>query len=385
MGWNSWNTFAQNINEELICQMADVMVAEGYRDAGYEYLVIDDCWSEMERDENGRLVPDHVKFPNGMKAVADYVHSKGLKFGMYSCAGTMTCAGYPGSLDHEFIDAKCFADWGVDYLKYDFCFHPFTTPGHVLYKRMGLALANCGRDIVFAACSWGSENTKTWIKETGAHTWRSTGDINDTWESIKELALSQYKVAEYNGCGCFNDMDMLVVGMKGRGNVGFKGCTVEEYKTHFAFWAMMGSPLIIGCDLREADEDAMAILKNEELIRINQDAAYRQPYFANGNRIENPERKGDEPLFEYYPDHFPILVRHLEDGDIAIGFFNFTDSDRRDSFTLDAIGLGFHTGKTIEMKDVWTGEIRRPVNDTVENSLKAHSCVVYRAKVVDIK
>ena len=184
MGWNSWNTFGEDINEKVVMETADFIVESGLKDCGYEYVIIDDCWSLRERNENEEIVPDPEKFPHGMKYVADYVHSKGLKFGMYSCAGTMTCAGYPGSLDHEFIDAKCFADWGVDYLKYDFCFHPFTTPGHVLYKRMGLALANCGRDIVFAACSWGSENTKTWIKETGAHTWRSTGDINDTWESI---------------------------------------------------------------------------------------------------------------------------------------------------------------------------------------------------------
>ena len=214
MGWNSWNTFGENINEKVVLETADFIAESGLKDCGYEYVIIDDCWSLRERNEQGELVPDPEKFPHGMKYVADYVHSKGLKFGMYSCAGTMTCAGYPGSLDHEFIDAKSFAEWEVDYLKYDYCYHPHTTLGHTIYKRMGLALANCGRDIVFAACSWGADNTKTWIKETGAHTWRSTGDIHDSWESIKNLAVSQYKVAEYNGCGCFNDMDMLVVGMK---------------------------------------------------------------------------------------------------------------------------------------------------------------------------
>ncbi len=383
MGWNSWNTFAENINEKVVMETADFIVESGLKDCGYEYVIIDDCWSLRERNEKNEIVPDPEKFPHGMKYVSDYIHSKGLKFGMYSCAGTMTCAAYPGSLDHQFIDAKCFAEWGVDYLKYDYCYHPFTTYGHVLYKRMGLALANCGRDILFAACSWGSENTKTWIKETGAHTWRSTGDIFDTWESIKELALSQYKVAEYNGCGCFNDMDMLVVGMKGKGHVGLKGCTTEEYKTHFAFWAMMGSPLIIGCDLREADEEAMAILKNKELIRIDQDAAYRQPYFVNGNRNVNNERKGDEPIYSWYPEHMPVIVRHLENGDIAIGFFNFTDDEHYECFTLDAVGLGFCTGKTLELTDVWTGEVSKPINDTVGANLPAHGCVVYRAKVVD--
>ena len=180
-------------------------------------------------------------------------------------------------------------------------------------------------------------------------------------------------------------MDMLVVGMKGKGHVGLKGCTTEEYKTHFAFWAMMGSPLIIGCDLREADDEAMAILKNKELIRIDQDAAYRQPYFVNGNRNTNNERKGDEPIYSWYPDHMPVIVRHLENGDIAIGFFNLTDNEHYDSFTLDAVGLGFCTGKTLELTDVWTGETSKPVNDTVAVNLPAHGCAVYRAKVVDRK
>ena len=187
MGWNSWNTFGENINEKMIFETADVMAESGLRDKGYEYLVIDDCWSLRERDENGRLVPDPGKFPHGMKAVADYVHSKGLKFGMYSCAGNMTCAGYPGSYEHEFIDAETFASWDVDFLKYDYCYHSPILHGKYLYRRMGLALENCGRDILFSACSWGADETHEWIKETGASMWRSTGDIFDTWDSVKDL------------------------------------------------------------------------------------------------------------------------------------------------------------------------------------------------------
>ena len=385
MGWNSWNTFAENINEKVVMETADFIVESGLKDCGYEYVIIDDCWSLRERNEKGELVPDPEKFPNGMKYVADYVHSKGLKFGMYSCVGTLTCAGYPGSLDHEFVDAKSFADWGVDYLKYDYCFHPHSTLGHFMYKRMGLALANCGRDIVFAACSWGDENTKVWIKETGAHTWRSTGDIVDSWESIKTLALDQLQVPEYNGNGCFNDMDMLVVGMKGEGNVGVTGCTNEEYKTHFAFWAMMGSPLIIGCDLRKADEDAMAILKNKMLIDIDTDEAYRQPFWVNGNRHFNRNRKANDPLYEYYPLDMPIMVRMLSNGDVAIGAFNFTDDIHRTFMTLDSIGLGDCTGKTLELTNVWTGETSTVKNATIRFELDAHCCEVYRAKVVDIK
>ena len=189
MGWNTWNTFAKNIDEKLIMESADIMVESGLLDCGYNYLVIDDCWSLRERDENGKLVPDPEKFPHGMKYVADYVHSKGLKFGMYSCAGALTCAGYPASYEHEFDDAASFAEWGVDFLKYDYCFRPTSVPGKILYKRMSIALKNCGRDILFSACSWGADNTREWIGETGANMWRTTGDIFENWKSIKELSF----------------------------------------------------------------------------------------------------------------------------------------------------------------------------------------------------
>ena len=383
MGWNSWNTFGENINETVVMETADFIAENGYRDLGYEYVIIDDCWSLRERNEAGEIVPDPVKFPHGMKYVADYVHSKGLKFGMYSCAGPMTCARYPGSYDHEFVDAACFARWGVDYLKYDYCYHPESTYGHYLYKRMALALSNCGRDIVFAACSWGAENTKTWIKETGADSWRSTGDINDSWASIKMLCQDQMKFAEYNGKGCFNDMDMLVVGMNGKGNVALTGCTEEEYKTHFAFWAMMGSPLIIGCDLRKADEAAQKILKNEMLIAIDQDEAYRQPFFINSRRIENVRRVGSEPLLESYPEDIPIMARLLSNGDIAIGAFNFSDHHRCFDAQLDSLGLGECTGKTLEVTNVWTGETTVIGKSDIRAELDPHCCVVYRARVID--
>ncbi len=383
MGWNSWNTFGENINEKVVMETADFIVESGLKDCGYEYVIIDDCWSLRERNEKGEIVPDPEKFPHGMKYVADYIHSKGLKFGMYSCAGTLTCARYPGSYDHEFVDAKCFAEWEIDYLKYDFCFHPHSTFGHFLYKRMALALANCGRDIVLAACSWGDENTKTWIKETGAHTWRSTGDINDSWESIKRLAQDQMQVTEYNGNGCYNDMDMLVVGMNGEGNVALTGCTKEEYKTHFAYWAMMGSPLIIGCDLRKANSDAMEILKNKMLIDIDQDEAYRQPFYINGGRYFNKSRTANEPLYEYYPLDAPVLVRFLANGDLAIGAFNFRDEKENLFAQLDSIGLGECTGKTLEMTSVWTGETKKITNGTILLELEPHSCEVYRARVVD--
>ena len=217
MGWNSWNTFTWEINDKLIREAADAMASE-LKDAGYEYIVIDDCWSEKQRDSNGRLVPDRWKFPEGIKPVADYVHSKGLKFGMYSCAGTHTCGGHPGSFEHEFDDAETFAEWGVDYLKYDYCYKPDHIPGEILYKRMSTALRNCGRDIMFSACNWGNDDVYKWIRESGAHLFRSTGDIQDNWESIKRLALSQIGNECYGGNFCHNDIDMLVVGMHGGSN-----------------------------------------------------------------------------------------------------------------------------------------------------------------------
>ena len=389
LGWNTWNTFGANINEQLILESADAMVENGLLEAGYTYLVIDDIWHLKERGADGRMVPDPEKFPHGMKYVADYVHAKGLKFGMYSCAGYLTCAGYPASYDYEWLDAQTFAEWGVDFLKYDFCFHPSTVRPDTLYKRMALALANCGRDILLSACSWGSENTKQWIKETGAGMWRSTGDINDSWESIKMLAQSQLKVQEYNGKGCFNDMDMLVVGMNGRGNVGFKGCSVEEYRTHFSLWALLNSPLMIGCDIRDMDEDTKSILLNRDVIAINQDALGSQPFFAN-NYMWTPNecrKSSSEPHFTSYPLDTPIVAKYLDNGDIAVGFFNLTDAETNRwqlTLTCDHLGLPMNCGKTLEAVDLWTGETVPFSNGTLPIlSLAPHACRLFRVKVID--
>ncbi|MDR0196776.1 MAG: glycoside hydrolase family 27 protein, partial [Oscillospiraceae bacterium] len=215
MGWNSWNTFGNSISEKLIKEVADAFVERGLKDAGYEYVVIDDCWSEKSRDENGRLVPDKNKFPGGIKALADYVHEKGLKFGIYSCVGTNTCAGYPGSFEHEFVDARTFAEWGVDYLKYDYCYKPRYVAGEDLYKRMALALRNCGRDVVLSVCNWGNDGVTGWAREAGAHLYRSYGDISDNWKSIEAIMLARLENSGYSGIDCWNDMDMLVAGMDG--------------------------------------------------------------------------------------------------------------------------------------------------------------------------
>ena len=369
MGWNSWNTFGSDINEQLIFETADKMVSEGLLERGYEYLVIDDCWSLKERNEKGCLVADPEKFPHGMKAVADYVHSRGLKFGMYSCAGTLTCAGYPGSFEHEFIDAQTFAEWGVDFLKYDYCYHSPIIHGKYLYRRMGLALENCGRDILFSACSWGADGTHEWIKSTGASMWRSTGDIFDTWQSVKDLTKQQERLHPYNGVGCFNDMDMLIVGMYGKGNVGLQGCNDIQYKTHFSIWAFMGSPLMIGCDIRNMSEEAKRILTNEEIIRINQDAACRQPVRLTGIWA------GEDLL---------IYARYLAGGDVAIGCFNLSENKGIARLNMDELGLPFSTGKTLKLKELWTGEETTVKNSVMMKELEPFDCAVYRGKVVDL-
>lgn len=367
MGWNSWNTFGPNINEELIKTTADAMVKNGLPEAGYNYLVIDDCWAELKRDENHRLVPSKEKFPNGMKAVADYVHSKGLKFGMYSCSGTMTCAGYPSSFQYEFIDAKTFAEWGVDFLKYDYCFKPASVNGDLLYKRMGMALANCGRDILFSACSWGADGTHEWIKTTGAHMWRSTGDINDSWQSIKDLYNVQVKLQPYNGKGCFNDMDMLVVGMNGKGNVGVKGCTTEEYRTHFSIWAFFNSPLMIGCDVRNMTPEAKEILTKKEIIAINQDPAQRQPF----------------KICEYWGN--TAWCKQLEGGDLAVLVLNLEEHDITPFFIFSDLGLDRSCAVKLEMTDLWTGETLGVFRDQfrAKKTLKPHECLMLRCRLTD--
>ncbi|MBR6426535.1 MAG: glycoside hydrolase family 27 protein [Clostridia bacterium] len=364
LGWNSWNYFGKNVSERIITETADAIVETGLKDAGYEYVIIDDGWQAKQRAENGRLVPDPLKFPNGIKAVADYVHGKGLKFGLYSCAGLRTCADYPGSYDHEFEDAETFAEWGVDYLKYDFCHFPVYDHEQcwLFFRRMGTALAGCGRKILFAACNWGINGAREWIKTSGATTWRSTLDIVDTWESIKSIALSQNDIQPYNGLGCFNDLDMLTVGMKGRGNVGITGCTENEYRTQMSFWALMNSPLIIGTDVRDADENTLKMLKNRMTLEINQDPAGRQPFMTNRHR-----------------EH-PVWARLLDSGKIAVGCFNFTDSPSCDPIILPDYGLARVGGKNMILTDVWTEETFE-VSDILCRSVEPHGVNLYIGEI----
>lgn len=367
MGWNSWNTFGSNINEELVKNIADTMVSDGYLDAGYEYLVIDDCWSSRVRNENGELEADPAKFPSGIKALADYVHSKGLKFGIYTCEGVYTCAGYPGSYEFEFADARTFASWGVDYLKFDYCFKPNFEQARMLYRRMGLALANCGRDILFSACTAGLEETHKWIKETGAHMWRSTSDINDSWQSVKNIYNIQMNLIDSNGKGCFNDMDMLIVGMNGKGNVALGGCTLEEYKTHFSIWALFGSPLMMGHDIRSCTDEIRSILLNKDIIAVNQDAAYCQPYLVC--------------------DHWGVLAwaKHLENGDILIAMMNLTDGRTYPFVPFSALGLNRSTGVGLRIYDLWEKKDLGVFRDNYQsNILEPHCCRMLRCKVVEL-
>ncbi len=375
MGWNSWNTFTWDINEKLVRDVADKFITDGYRDAGYEYIVIDDCWSLKERASDGSLQADPVKFPSGMKALADYIHSKGLKFGMYSCAGTHTCAGYPGSFEHEFQDAKIFAEWGIDYLKYDYCFKPRHISGELLYKRMSLALRNCGRDILFSACNWGEDNVYQWIRESGAHMYRSTEDIRDYWDSIKSLAISQLDKECSTGTYCHNDMDMLIVGMYGGSNsefIGSKigGCTDTEYKTHFSLWGIMGSPLMIGCDIRNTNQVTKDILMNRDLIAINQDIEGRGAY-----RIK--------PEPQWFPSNEVfMLVKALSDGDLAIGFFNLSDTQRELSLQFWDLGLSYAAGISLSMYDCWEHKNLGVFSERFAPTIPAHDCMIVRAKLV---
>ena len=236
MGWNSWNKFACNVSEQLIKEIADAMVATGMKKAGYQYVNIDDCW-QVSRDSAGNIVADPARFPGGMKALADYVHAKGLKLGIYTDAGTMTCEKRPGSLDHELQDAKTYAAWGVDYVKIDWC-HTEGLDPQKQYAKFRDALAQCGRPIVFSICNWGRNQPWTWGPATG-NLWRTTGDIQDNWASVlKILDNPSQQHAEAAGPGGWNDPDMLEVG---NGKM-----TDAEYRSHFSLWAMMAAPLIAG-------------------------------------------------------------------------------------------------------------------------------------------
>ncbi len=365
MGWNTWNTFGDKISDQLVRESADVFEPLGLKKAGYQYIVVDDCWSRRERDpETGRIVPEPAKFPQGMKAVADYVHGKGLKFGMYSCAGQRTCADYPGSFDHEFLDAETFASWGVDFLKYDFCYRPTHIDGQLLYRRMGMALRATGRDIVFSACNWGSDDVWSWIRSTGAHMYRSTGDIFDTPESYRKIYTSQVGRLASSAPQCFNDMDMLTVGMYGKGLVGSTGCNDADYRTQFSLWCMCSAPLMLGCDIRSMNEETLRLVTNPDLIRIDQDAEARPPIVA-----------GDP-----WCDERKVLMKHLDDGTYAFCFLNLQEEEAGIPAIFSDFGLPASARYDLVMRDVFTGE-ETTHREYMNVRVPAHDVRVYIARL----
>lgn len=385
MGWNSWNTFGEYIDEKLIFETADVMVDRGYKDAGYEYLIIDDCWALKERDEKGRLVPDPEKFPHGMKAVADHVHEKGLKFGMYSCAGVLTCAGYPSSYDHEFEDAKQFAEWGVDYLKYDYCNFPENADCRNRYLMMSMALKASGRDILFAACNWGQKDSFSWMRAIGAHTYRSTGDIFDNFRSFTGIFQSQLEHFCQSGPYCFNDMDMLTVGMYNQGNAAIgKPCTDGEYRMQFAMWCMVGTPLIMGADIRKLTPEMEKLLKNETLIAINQDRECRPPYLVGKRSVAVPQEDTDaavEPL-KMVKDKLFTFIKHLSDNEFVVAYFNLFEEERKMNFIFADAGVPYSSGYGFFMQDVFNGEELGVKRDYHMVAVPGHDCRVYKCRLM---
>ena len=281
MGWNSWNKFACNVSEDLIKQAADAMVSSGMQAAGYQYVVIDDCW-QVDRDAQGNIIPDAKRFPSGMQALADYMHAKGLKFGMYSDAGTGTCQNRPGGRGYEFQDARQYAAWGVDYLKYDWCNHS-TQDSQASYSIMRDALKKSGRPIVFSLCEWGSTKPWLWAGAVG-NLWRSTGDIIDKWEGsekwgglgVVQILDLQDGLQSYAGPGHWNDPDML--------EVGNGGMSLTEYRAHFSMWCLLAAPLMAGNDIRAMSADIRDILTNKEVIAIDQD-----PLGREGRRVKRAD------------------------------------------------------------------------------------------------
>ena len=334
MGWNSWNKFGCNISEELIREMADAMVQSGMRDAGYEYLVIDDCW-QTGRDSLGNIIPDPERFPSGMKALADYIHGKGLKFGIYSCAGSRTCQERPGSRGYQFQDARTYASWGVDYLKYDWCNNE-GQKAEAAYKTMSDALKATKHPIVFSICEWGENNPWEWGKGIG-NLWRTTADIRDCYQctfdwgglGVLEIIDKEADLWQYAGPGHWNDPDML--------EVGNGGMTEDEYKTHFSMWAMLAAPLMAGNDLSEMDEGTLKILTNQDVIAVDQD--------PKGEQARRFMDMGD----------YEIWAKPLVDGQVAVCFLN-------------------RTNRPWNLRYYWTGQIMYFVTDA---DLKHHVYDVY--------
>ncbi|MDD2306894.1 MAG: glycoside hydrolase family 27 protein [Prolixibacteraceae bacterium] len=357
MGWNSWNKFACNVSEKLIMQMADEMVSSGMQDAGYEYVVIDDCW-QVDRDENGEIVVDKDRFPHGMKYVADYVHSKGLKFGIYSCAGSKTCAGRPGGRGHEFQDARTYASYGVDYLKYDWC-NTTTQEAKSSYTTMRDGLFAAKRPIVFSLCEWGTAKPWEWAKEVG-HLWRTTGDIVDRWDAMIDILDKEKDLAKYAGPGYWNDPDML--------EVGNGGMTTEEYRTHFSLWCMLAAPLMAGNDLGNMSPETAEILKNTEVIALDQDVLGKQGFCYRDN--------GD----------YEIWIKKLANNEKAVCLLNRSDEEKTVQVDYNVLlkandnywASEPYKLEDYKLRDLWEHKDVSLEKSTVFVKMPPHSVKVYR-------
>ncbi len=358
MGWNSWNKFAcDGVNEQVIRQTADAMVSSGMKDAGYEYVVIDDCW-QIDRDSSGNIVVDPKKFPSGIKALADYVHSKGLKFGIYSCAGSKTCAGRPGSRGHEYQDAISYARWGVDYLKLDWC-NADGQNAKDSYALMRDALYKAGRPIVFSLCEWGTNKPWEWAGDVG-HLWRTSGDIANHWSKMEgndgkiwggsvlaNLDL-QRGLEKYAGPGRWNDPDML--------EVGNAVLNVAEDRAHFSLWCMLAAPLIAGNDLSHMSKETINVLTNKELIAVDQDKRGKQGYL-----IEDEE-------------NFQIFLKPLSGGDTAICLFNRGGQIRE----VNIDWKKYKIGTDHSLRDLWKKQAAGTTATSYKASIPKHDAVVLR-------
>ena len=366
MGWNSWNKFGCNVSEKLIMDMADKMVEMGMKDAGYQYIVIDDCW-QVERDSLGFIQPDPDRFPHGMKYLADYVHSKGLKFGLYSCAGSYTCQGRPGSRGHQFQDALMYAKWGVDYLKYDWCSDEGQN-AQAAYATMSDAIKEAGRPIVLSICEWGENEPWKWGKGIG-HLWRVTADIRDCyqclfdWGGVGVLNVID-KMADlypYAGPGHWNDAEML--------EVGNGGMTKDEYITHFSMWCMLAAPLMAGNDLTKMDKDTHEILTNKEVIAVDQDSLGEQ-----GRRFMDMGEK-------------EIWAKPLANGELAVCFMNRTETPWNLDYNWHAQTIYFANEVNMRLneykvRDLWK---HKDIGTTAKNTkatIPAHGVLMVRLSKV---
>ena len=357
MGWNSWNKFACDVNEQTVRDTADAMVSSGMRDAGYQYVVIDDCW-HGPRDANGFITADPQKFPSGIKALADYVHSRGLKFGIYSDAGRLTCGGRPGSHGHEYQDALTYARWGADYLKYDWC-STGDRNAKEAYALMADALRTSGREIVFSMCEWGTAKPWLWAKNTG-NLWRTTGDIFDSFSTkdpkrdwahtVTDIVDLNEPLWPYAGPGHWNDPDML--------EVGNGGMSPAEYRSHFSLWAMMAAPLIAGNDIAHMNEEMRSILLNKEVIAIDQDALGIQ-----GHRVR---KDGNSELW----------VKPLKDGGLTVLLFNRGNVPA----TIGGSGgeLAWQTKGRAKVRDLWAHKDMGRWTGAIQATVEPHGVAMYR-------